>query len=161
MTIDDPTQPRQPRSTALLALFLVVVIGMGIFVGTQSAPGSWYQELEKPVFNPPNWIFAPVWTVLYVFIAVAGWRTFLRAPRSMAMKFWYGQMALNWIWSPVFFVLHLTWAAFAVIAAMLILIVLFVGKNWRADRVSAALFLPYALWVGFAGLLNFSLALLN
>lgn len=161
MNFEVSTRWSRSGSVMLLIGFLALVLGMGILIGTLAAPGSWYAALEKPVFNPPNWIFAPVWTVLYVFIATAGWRTFLRAPRSMAMYFWYGQLALNWIWSPVFFVLHLMWAAFLVISAMFVLIVLFIGQSREADRISATLFLPYAAWVGFAGLLNFSLAVLN
>lgn len=136
-------------------------MSVGIFIGTQTAPGSWYQDLRKPAFNPPNWIFGPVWTVLYIFIAVAGWRTWLKAPRSAAMAFWYGQMGLNWAWSPLFFTAHMMWAAFAVIVAMFALILLFIRARWHSDRVSAALFLPYAAWTGFAGLLNLSLAMLN
>lgn len=154
-------QFRSPRSLALLALFVLVVLGMGSFIGIQTAPGSWYQDLNKPVFNPPNWIFGPVWTVLYLFIAVAGWRCFLRSPQSSAMYLWYGQMCLNWLWSPLFFALHLLWTALAVSIAMVAVIVLFVWANWQADRASALLFLPYAAWVGFASVLNLSLALLN
>ncbi|MET1414957.1 TspO/MBR family protein [Roseibium sp. HPY-6] len=161
MSIEISSRLRGAGAIALLALFLIVVLGMGIFIGTQSAPGAWYANLNKPFFNPPNWIFGPVWTVLYVFIAVAGWRTFRAAPRSKAMVFWYGQMALNWAWSPLFFVLHQVWIAFAVIAGMFVLILLFIKDRWHPDPASALLFCAYAAWVGFAGLLNLSLALLN
>ena len=78
------------------------------------------------------------------------------------MWLWYGQMALNWTWSPVWFTLHALWPAFAVIMAILVLIVGFIVTSWRdGDRVSAALFVPYALWVGFASSLNLAVALLN
>jgi len=149
------------RSTWLLVLFLTVVIGIGLLIGTLTAPGAWYEALNKPPFNPPDWIFAPVWTVLYVLIAVAGWRTFLRAPGSRVMYIWYAQMALNWLWSPLFFGLHLLWTAFAVILALLYLVLNFIGGNWRADRPAALMFVPYAVWVGFAALLNLSLAVIN
>ena len=70
-------------------------------------------------------------------------------------------MVLNWIWSPLFFTFHFMWTAFAVIAAMLYLILNFIGGSWQVDRLSAQLFIPYALWTCFAGVLNLSLALLN
>ena len=68
---------RTPRALALLAVFLLVVIAVGGLIGVANVPGAWYLALHKPAFNPPNWIFAPVWLVLYELIAIAGWRTFL------------------------------------------------------------------------------------
>src|SRR5690554_3545525 len=81
-----------PRSWLTLAVFLAVVIGVGSLIGILTAPGEWYAGLDKPPFNPPNWIFGPVWFVLYVLIAIAGWRTFMRNPGGLAMKLWGGQM---------------------------------------------------------------------
>lgn len=150
-----------PRAWVLLGVFLLVVIGVGVLIGTQTAPGAWYEGLNKPPFNPPNWIFGPVWFTLYVLIAIAGWRTFLREPRGLAMKLWLGQMALNWTWSPTWFTLHLIWPAFAVILAMLACIIAFMLATRRSDPVSALLFAPYAAWVAFASLLNFSIGILN
>lgn len=155
------TDLKSPRSLVILAIFLAVVIGVGALIGINTAPGEWYAGLEKPPFNPPNWLFGPVWFALYVLIAIAGWRTFLAEPNGLAMKLWYGQMALNWLWSPVWFALHLLWPAFIVIIAIFALILAFIGNRWDRDRVSALLFVPYALWVGFASLLNLSIAILN
>lgn len=152
---------RSPRALTLLAVFLVVVIGVGAFIGISTAPGEWYAALEKPPFNPPNAVFGPVWFTLYLVIAIAGWRTFLRAPNGPAMKLWYGQMILNWLWSPVWFTLHWLWPAFVVIFAIFLLILTFIARSWNEDRVSAGLFVPYAAWVGFASLLNLSIAILN
>lgn len=161
MTAGSPLKLNTPRAIGTPLFFVVVVLGMGIFIGTQSAPGDWYENLRKPSFNPPNWIFGPVWTVLYLFIAVAGWRTFRQAPRSAAMKLWVTQMVLNWAWSPVFFVFHQLWFALAILLGMLAAIGLFIANRWQPDRTAALLFCPYLAWVGFAGLLNLSLALLN
>lgn len=159
---DTSTDWRSGRSLALLFFFLVLVIGVGSLIGIVTAPAEWYAGLNKPPFNPPSWLFAPVWFVLYVFIAIAGWRTFRRAPTGPAMWLWGGQMVLNWLWSPVFFVLHWLWPAFAVIFILLILIVAFITVSARqGDRASAWLFAPYAAWVGFASVLNFSIAFLN
>jgi benzodiazapine receptor len=155
------TYPRSPRSWIVLIGFLLVVLGVGSLIGIVTAPGEWYASLEKPPFNPPSWLFAPVWTTLYILIAIAGWRTFERDARSSEMALWIGQMLLNWLWSPLFFVLHWLWPAVAVIVVLLALILTFIARTWRHDRVSAWLFVPYAAWVCFATLLNVSLALLN
>ena len=152
---------KSPRSLIVLALFLMLVVGVGGLIGTATAPGEWYAGLEKPPFNPPNWVFGPVWFVLYVLIAIAGWRTFLDQPNGLGMKLWAGQMVLNWLWSPLWFGLNQTWLAFTVIIGILALILCFIGERWNRDRWAAGLFVPYAAWVGFASLLNLSIALLN
>ncbi|WP_299899735.1 TspO/MBR family protein [uncultured Ruegeria sp.] len=141
--------------------FLALMLGGGILIGTLTAPGDWYAQLSKPAFNPPNWIFGPVWTVLYVLIAMAGWRQFETDRSSAAMKLWWAQMALNFLWSPTFFVLQLPWFALVVILALLIVIVVFIARVRNSDRVSALAFLPYFAWVAFATALNFSIAILN
>lgn len=155
------TTSNSPRNWLILAGFLVVVIGVGSLVGVSTAPGEWYAGLDKPPFNPPNWIFAPVWFTLYVLIAIAGWRTFLREPAGAAMFLWIAQMVLNWLWSPTFFILHWLWPAGVVILAMLAMILAFIAVSWRRERLAALLFVPYAAWVGFASLLNLSIAILN
>jgi len=155
------TDHQTPRSWIVLAAFLVVVIGVGALIGTQSVPGAWYESLNKPPFNPPNWIFGPVWFALYVMIAIAGWRSFMDNPTGTPMKIWYGQMALNWAWSPVWFIGQMIWPAFAIIVVMWLAIVAFIGVNWNRDRPAALLFVPYLAWVSFATLLNLSIGLLN
>lgn len=152
---------KSPRALILLAVFLAVVIGVGAVIGISTAPGEWYAGLNKPPFNPPSWLFAPVWFALYVLIAVAGWRTFLSEPNGTGMKIWYAQMVLNWMWTPTFFVLHMLWPAFIVIIALLALLLLFIANRWNRDRLSAWMFVPYAAWVSFASLLNLSIAVLN
>lgn len=152
---------RRPQSLGLLALFLLVVIGVGSLIGFMTAPDQWYESLQKPPFNPPNWLFAPVWFTLYVLIAIAGWRTFVADRNSTGMKLWYGQMVLNWLWSPLWFELHQPWLAFVVILAIDAAVLAFIVNQWSRDRLSAWLFVPYAAWVLFASTLNFSIAILN
>jgi tryptophan-rich sensory protein len=77
------------------------------------------------------------------------------------MKLWYGQMVLNWLWSPVWFGLHLVWPAFAIIVAIDAVVLAFIANRWSRDRASAWMFVPYAAWVLFASLLNFSIGVLN
>lgn len=150
-----------PRAWITLGIFLVAVIGVGGAIGFATAPEEWYAGLAKPPFNPPNWLFGPVWFLLYVLIAFAGWRTFLVEPRGPAMRLWYTQMALNWLWTPVFFALHWLWPAVIVIVMLLVTIVAFIAVRWNRDKPASWCFVPYAAWVAFASLLNLSIALLN
>ncbi|MEP7174110.1 MAG: TspO/MBR family protein, partial [Aestuariivirga sp.] len=89
-----------------LFYFLTLVVGCGLMIGFITAPGVWYAQLVKPTFNPPSWLFAPVWTALYILIAIAGWRTWQRNRAGWPMKLWWAQLLLNFLWSPVFFSAH-------------------------------------------------------
>ena len=144
-----------------LALFIVFIIGTGFAIGMLNPPGSWYAALTKPWFSPPNWVFAPVWSVIYLLVAIAGWRTFERDRNSTAMMLWWVQIALNFLWSPIFFTAHRPDVAFAVILSLLAAILAFIALQRSEDRVSAVLFLPYAAWVSFASMLNFEIFRLN
>ena len=148
------------RYVALLG-FIVVVLGGGLLIGYLPLPGEWYAGLAKPFFNPPNWIFGPVWAVLYVLIAVAGWRISLRDPHGVAMRLWVAQLVLNFLWSPTFFGLQQMGLALLVIMALLAAVLGFMATAANSDRVAAWLFAPYAVWVAFATLLNASLWWLN
>lgn len=142
-------------------LFIGFVVGSGLVAGLTNMPGEWYQSLEKPFFNPPSWLFGPVWTTLYVMIGVAGARIWQRAPKSAAMQLWFAQMAFNLMWSPAFFGLQNPELALAVIAGMLVTIIAFMVKAKPIDRLSTLLFVPYLAWVAFASVLNLSIALMN
>lgn len=146
---------------ALLAGFVVAVVGFGAFIGASMPTDGWYQALVKPAFNPPNWVFAVVWPTLYVLIAASGWLVAVRAPDSVAMQLWTVQLILNWMWSPAFFWFHLTWLAFAIILALLIAIGALVLLSWRINRAASLMFFPYAAWVAFSAYLNLGVALLN
>ena len=142
-------------------LFIGFVVGAGLLAGLTNMPGEWYQTLEKPFFNPPSWLFGPVWTTLYVMIGVAGARIWQRAPKSAAMQLWFAQMAFNLMWSPAFFGLQNPELALAVIAGMLVTIIGFMIKARPVDGISTVLFVPYLAWVSFASVLNLSIAWLN
>jgi tryptophan-rich sensory protein len=141
--------------------FLALTVGGGLAIGVLTAPGEWYAGLAKPAFNPPNWLFPPVWTVLYVLIAVAGWRTFERDPDGWSMRFWWAQLVLNFLWSPTFFAAHRIGPALLVIELLLAAILAFIITSWRQDRLAAWLFAPYAAWVAFASVLNGAIWCLN
>ena len=149
-----------------LLLFLAVALGGGLLIGATNAPGPWYAALDKPPFNPPDWLFAPVWSAIYVLIAVAGWRVWRqhnakgRAPHG-AMTAWWVQLGLNFLWSPVFFTLQAPGWALVVILALDAAVAAFVALAWRRDRPAALLFLPYGAWVAFATVLNAAIWSLN
>lgn len=145
----------------LLVLFLLLTLGGGLFVGFTNQPGDWYETLQKPFFNPPDWVFGPVWTVLYVLIAIAGARIFARARRSVAMAAWWAQLVLNFAWTPAFFTLHRPDIAMAVIALLFVSTLAFIAATWRRDRLSALIFVPYLLWVAYASALNLALWRMN
>lgn len=141
--------------------FVALVVGGGLLIGFLTAPGPWYEALAKPSFNPPNWLFGPVWTILYTLVAIAGWRTWQRERSGRAMKLWGIQIALNFLWSPVFFGLQQVGLALLVILVLLVSIIAFIVAVRTIDRVSAWLFVPYAAWVAFASLLNAAILALN
>lgn len=141
--------------------FILLVLGGGALIGALTGPDDWYRTLQKPFFNPPGWLFAPVWSALYILIAIAGWRLWRNARDSLAMKLWWLQLALNFAWSPIFFEAHQIGMALAIILALLAVIFAYIAAAWRRDRTAALLFIPYAAWVAFASVLNGSILALN
>lgn len=149
------------KGAASLAAFLALVVGGGLAIGALTAPGEWYVELNKPTFTPPGWVFGPAWLAIYVCIAVAGWLVWRRDRGGWAMRLWCLQLALNFLWSPIFFAAHWTELALAVIVALLATIAGFIAASWRTQRHAALLFAPYAAWVAFATALNAQIVALN
>lgn len=148
------------QTFALLA-FIVGVVATGIAIGIGFTPGGWYASLNKPFFNPPNWIFGPVWTALYVLIGIAGWRAWFRTADARLRGLWIVQMALNFAWSPAFFGAQNPLLGLAVILPLLVVIFAFIQRARAVDSTSAGLFAPYAAWVAFATTLNLAIFLLN
>jgi tryptophan-rich sensory protein len=138
----------------LLLFFVTLVVGGGLGIGYFTIPGEWYAQLRKPSFTPPGWLFPPVWTALYVLIAVAGWRVSRDDAGGSPVKLWWAQLLLNFLWAPVFFIGHQTGLAFAIIVILLATILTFISVAWPSDRIAAWLFVPYAVWVAFASILN-------
>ncbi len=151
---------------ATLVLCIVVCQAVGIVGALWTAPAipTWYAALHKPSFNPPGWIFGPVWTVLYLMMAVAAWRI-LQLPatpaRLAALSVFALQLALNFAWTPLFFRFHMLRAALAEIVLMWISIGATVLLFSRLDSVAAWLLAPYWAWVTFATVLNAAIAHLN
>ncbi len=153
----------QNRQYGVLIGFILLTAAAAVF-GSQFEPGNWHAALSKPSWNPPNWVFAPVWTTLYVLIAVAGWLVWRERPAAWAKHasvLWFVQMALNAAWSWLFFGLHETLWALVDIVLMVITIAAFVAVSWQPKRLAAWLFVPYLLWVSFATALNASIWWMN
>jgi tryptophan-rich sensory protein len=154
------------RDIAGLIVVLVICLGVSALGGliTATNVGSWYQGLERPPFNPPDWLFAPVWTVLYISMAVAAWRVWRAAgfdTRGKALVVFAVQLGLNLLWSFLFFGLQRIDLALIEILILLVVIIVNTAMFWRIDRLAGMLFVPYVLWVGFATMLNASLWWLN
>ncbi|MCB8839992.1 TspO/MBR family protein [Aurantimonas sp. VKM B-3413] len=143
-----------------LPFFLLVTVGGGALLGLVVDTGSWFQGLAKPVFNPPDWVFAPVWGTLYILIGIAGWRVW-RVSETRLQRLWWRQLTLNFAWPPIFFAAHLLAGGLVVILALLAAIIAFMAASWRHERVSALLFVPYLAWVAYASLLNGAIWWLN
>ncbi|KGT77912.1 CrtK/TspO family sensor protein [Bradyrhizobium japonicum] len=137
------------------------MVGIGWLIGATNLPGAWYAGLAKPDFVPPNWAFPVAWTILYIMIAVAGWRTFRRERSGRAMQVWAAQLAFNFVWSPVMFTMHQIGAALVILICLFVAIVTYISLETSRDRLAAALFVPYAAWVAFAGVLNAAIWRLN
>ena len=126
---------------------------------------SWYATLNKPSFTPPNWIFGPVWTLLYFLMGVAfyliwkqGWK---KNKVKTAGMYFLAQLGLNFIWSPIFFGLRSPLIALFVIIALWVLIVITIKKFYPLSQLAAYLLIPYLLWVSFAMILNAAIVLFN
>lgn len=157
----------QPRRWGVLILLLLVVFAVsavGSWVTLPKIP-TWYAGLVKPSFNPPSWLFGPVWTALYAGMAVAAWRVWTAggddAERQLALALFWVQLALNAIWSPIFFGLERPGVALVVILAMWLAIAATMVRFFRIDRLAGWLFVPYLCWVSFATVLNGAIFWLN
>ncbi len=152
-------------------LSLLLWIGLCYFVawtGAQVSPGNgstvWYEQLNRPDWNPPAWLFGPVWTVLYTFMGIAAWRIwrklgFKKGKTELSM---FGvQLFLNGLWSQLFFGMQEIGWAFFEIFVLLIAIILTTILFYKEDKIAGWLFVPYALWVAFAMALNGAIWLMN
>lgn len=129
--------------------------------GMFSLPDAWYVALHKPAWNPPSWIFGPVWTALYLCMAVAAWLVWKRTGWRRPLVPYFIQLALNAAWTPIFFGAHQPGWALAVILLLWAAILLTLLGFHRVSRPAGWLFMPYLAWVTFAAFLNFTLWRMN
>jgi len=160
--MEPQTHPARSRWLGLVA-WLALSFGAAA-TGALFAPGEWYASLRKPSWNPPGWVFGPVWTALYVAMAVAAWRVWLQdgsPARRRALRAFLAQLGLNALWTPLFFGLHRPGVAFAEIVLLWLAIAWTIAAFRLVHRAAAWLLAPYLAWVTFAAALNFTLWRLN
>ncbi len=164
-----PHRPAPSRGRAFLhaAIAGVLSVAVSSVGGTVTRPQiqGWYATIDKPWFNPPNWVFAPVWTILFAMMAVAFWRI-LQVPRGTpgrtgAIVAYLVQLALNAGWSLAFFGMNSPGLGLVVIGCFLVAIAVTVRRFAALDRMAAWLLAPYLAWVSFATMLNASIWWLN
>ena len=163
MFLDRGEDAKAGERRPLLAFILVTLaIGAGASVFTEPAIPTWYAHLNHPSYAPPNWVFAPVWTTLYVVMAVAAWRVWRKADlNSIPLIAYAVQLVLNFAWSGIFFALHRMDLAFAEILGLDLAILVTALLFFRRDRLAGLLFLPYLAWSLFASFLTLGFWRLN
>lgn len=151
--------PHVPKDFLKLILSIGLCLGAGIIGSffTFSAIPTWYVTLDKPSFSPPNWIFGPVWTLLYILMGISLYRVWTN--KKVPTVFWV-QLILNTLWSIIFFGMRNPTLALVDIAALWIAIVLTIKAFYEINKLAAYLLIPYLLWVSFAIILNLSIVLL-
>jgi benzodiazapine receptor len=150
-----------------LIISILICQGAGILgsVFTSPAIPTWYASLEKPSFSPPNWVFAPVWTLLFLLMGISLyliWERGLENKKVRRAIFIFAvQLALNILWSIIFFGLQVPLYAFIEIIILWLAILITIISFYKISKLAAYLLLPYILWVSFASILNFSIMILN
>jgi len=158
--LDSPAERGRYGALAAFLALTMTVAALGSWSTVPEIP-HWYAGLVKPGFNPPSWVFGPVWTALYAAMAVAAWRVWRLAGMARPLALFFVQLALNCAWSFLFFRAHELGLALADSVAMLVMIVWTGLAFYRRDRIAGALFVPYAAWVSFATVLNAAVWQLN
>lgn len=144
----------------LFLIFLAACFSAGA-TGAMFPPGPWYEQLNKPSWTPPNWLFPLAWTTLYVLMSFAGARVASEAGSGYAMAFWAWQIALNALWTPVFFGLRRLRQALPIMACLWIAVAGCLVTHMAIDIWAGLAFVPYLIWVSVAAALNLSVARLN
>ena len=155
-TLSSPLADATPLRPAFwpFALLSIATLGLGGWL-TSLGFGTWYDELPKPPFQPPGWVFSPVWTTLFVLLAVATWRVASHGARASTALYAYGvQLVLNVLWSLLFFTLHRPDRALVDIVLLDLVVVTMVVLYGRLDRAAAWMIVPYAVWLGLATAIN-------
>jgi tryptophan-rich sensory protein len=148
------------QSLAILVIFAITCLATGIFGGLLTNPSissGWYDSLVKPTFTPPAWVFGPVWTFLYLLMAVSAWLVWseqARHPVRIPLLVFFTQLVLNVLWSAFFFGARKPGWAFVEIVVLWGLILVMIILFWKISRPAALLLLPYSVWVLFAMVLN-------
>ncbi|MFN0217859.1 MAG: TspO/MBR family protein [Hyphomicrobium sp.] len=143
-----------------LAVFLALVFAAASS-GAIFQTGAWYEQLNKPEWTPPNWVFPVAWSVMYLMIAIAGWFAWRAGGMSLAIVIWGVGLLLNALWSYVMFGRHDITLALVDVVGLWLATAAFIVAAWGLDQRAAYLFMPYLAWVTFAGALNLAVWRMN
>lgn len=157
------TQNAKQYRAVLAGIVLCLLYSFSAAYLTRSTMWPWYGLLNKPAFNPPPWIFGPVWTVLYIMLGIVLGQVWIERKRfPLLWGLFIGQLGVNFLWTPLFFGWHCIGWAFVDLVVMHFLTVLFMVGAWQRDkRTWVWLCVPYVCWITFAGVLNFYLYRMN
>ena len=144
----------------IFGIFLCACAAAGA-TGGMFRPGEWYRSLEKPRWTPPDWLFPVAWTTLYICMSAAGARVAGMDGSGLALALWALQIALNTLWTPVFFGLKKIRTGLGVLIALWVAVAACTVAHWQVDWIAGLLFLPYLAWVTTAGALNAAVMRLN
>lgn len=144
-----------------LFLTYLAACGAAAATGAMFQPGDWYKNLNKPRWTPPDWLFPVAWTVLYLSMSVAAARVAMAGESGQALALWSVQIALNTLWTPVFFGLRRMGAGLVIISLLWLAVAATMLAFWQVDALAGLLFAPYLLWVTVAGALNRSVWMRN
>jgi len=148
----------------VFSIVLTLLIGFVGSLVTNQSFDTWYNTINKPSFNPPNWLFVPVWTILFIMIGLSlffVWEKGFGGKRNVLLFVYFFQLALNMLWSYSFFGLTNPLLAFLVIIVLWIIILINIVLFYKVSKVAGILLIPYILWVSFASILNLFIVILN
>lgn len=138
-------------------LIFLIACGAAASTGIIFKPGQWYEELNKPSFTPPKWLFPVAWSIIYLLLAWAGYRLSLLPGSQVVLALWAAQIALNTLWTPVFFGAHRIFAGMVIISLLWLVVAAMVILALRLDLVTGLILFPYLIWLCVASALNFSI----
>ena len=147
-------------SLGLILLVTFIASGVGSFV-TSSFKEPWYSEILLPSFNPPSWVFGPVWTILYIFMSVAAWSAWKKTSDKKILQIYFIHIFFNSIWSVIFFGFHQIFIALIDLGIILIFVIWLIRIYYQVNKISFLLMMPYLLWSSYALILNGAIFYLN
>ena len=147
-------------SLAIILLVTFLASGIGSFI-TSSFKEPWYSEIILPTFNPPSWVFGPVWSTLYIFMSIAAWIAWSKTSDKKVLQVYFLHLFFNAIWSVIFFGFHKIFIALIDLGIILVFIIWLMKMYYKVNKISFVLMIPYLLWSSYALLLNGAIFYLN
>lgn len=157
-----PTRLKNHWRSLIIFFAMIIAIQLVGNLVTMPAIPEWYRNLVRPSWSPPNWLFGPVWTLLYIMLAISGWLLWTQTPRSKALTFYFVQLFFNAVWSPLFFGIKQIEVAFACLVIMFVFALLTMVTAFKQEQKAVGwMFVPYCVWLLYATSLNGAIVVLN